>query len=427
MILTQDTLWAGTEASLHNLLQVIEQNRETLAAAKDTDKKVEDPVEGGLYELTEGGTAIISIKGALISRDIDEDDARFFGISTYPHLQRACAAAIQDERVERVLLDVDSPGGEVRGIDEALSSLRKLGETKPMRAFTNSMASAAYWLGSTASDITMSELGMAGSIGVITTHIGMKGFYEQEGMKPTVIRSGDKKALGHPLEDLSDEAKADIEERLSYIHDIFTRDVAKNRRMTIPAAKAVSNGKCFYGAEAVESGLVDHIDSFASCLADFEASPSSRSTYQPSGVAAISSGEPSMNLEEALAKVAQLEGDVANGNTALAAAEANVATLTTKLEALQAAHDTISAELVSAKKFNESYAALLDAHINTMATALNMPVLVPEALADKQSYHDKVKEKFEAKFPAGGVAATSTETVAPSASLPEWAARVIKN
>ena len=169
----------------------------------------------------------------------------------------------------------------------------------------------------------MSEAGTTGSIGVIGVHVSEKEAAEREGYKPTVMRSGNRKALGHPLEDFTDEAKAEMQRALDFAHANFVKAVAQNRNQPVAQIQLLADGRCFYGAEALDVGLVDKMCTFQEFLADFEAQAAG-SYHQPSGFAANNGGN-SMNLEQALARVAELEGEQEAGKTALASAEARAA------------------------------------------------------------------------------------------------------
>lgn len=134
-----------------------------------------------------------------------------------------------------------------------------------------------------------------------------------------------------------------------------------------------------------------------------------------------------MNLEEALAKVAELEEASAAGQAALAESESKRAQAEAEVAKLTASNEALSASLAVAKEAEAAFAQNLDANITAMATALNAEVILPEDLAGKQKYFAQIKEKFEAKFPAGGVAASVVETSKPEASEAlAWTKHVVK-
>jgi len=75
-----------------------------------------------------------------------------------------------DPSVRGVLLQVDSPGGSVAGVAEAHSAVSDLvAAGKPVHVHAgNLMASAAYWIASAASAITVGRSASVGSNGVYT-------------------------------------------------------------------------------------------------------------------------------------------------------------------------------------------------------------------------------------------------------------------
>ena len=60
------------------------------------------------------GVAIIPIHGLLIKRT--QLFSALMGTTSYEDIFNAISSAIEDEKVERILLDIDSPGGEVSGL-----------------------------------------------------------------------------------------------------------------------------------------------------------------------------------------------------------------------------------------------------------------------------------------------------------------------
>src|SRR5262245_19052254 len=92
------------------------------------------------------------------------------GGATVSGLQADLQAAIDDPSVRAILFNIDSPGGQVEGISDLAEAIRSAGSKKPIGAFSDgTMASAAYWLGSAAKRITVSDTALVGSLGVVAT------------------------------------------------------------------------------------------------------------------------------------------------------------------------------------------------------------------------------------------------------------------
>ena len=92
------------------------------------------------------------------------------GISTNA-ISGALRQVIDDPGVGSIVLDIDSPGGDVDGIDELASEIYQARKQKPITAVSNCLcASAAYYLASQASEIIASPSSLTGSIGVYILH-----------------------------------------------------------------------------------------------------------------------------------------------------------------------------------------------------------------------------------------------------------------
>lgn len=116
------------------------------------------------------GVAVLSLRGVLTPNH--EEAASWYGWTTYQGLARLCAEVAAAEDVQAVVLEVDSPGGMVVGIEAASEALRGLAAAKPVHALVSPVAaSAAYWIASQATDVTVTPGGIVGSIGVgLTTY-----------------------------------------------------------------------------------------------------------------------------------------------------------------------------------------------------------------------------------------------------------------
>ena len=212
---------------------------------------------------TFGSVASVQVKGKLISQS--SWLSRMFGMTGYDEIQGAVSAAAQEPGIDNILLDIDSPGGNVNGVAETGSVIKMIDESvMPVSAFTSgSMHSAAYWLGSSAREIHATEMASVGSIGVIAVHQEMSELLKKEGIKPTVFTAGKYKGVGNPYEPLSAEDIAYIQKDLDQAYGFFINAIAENRGLTSDYVKENSaDGKTFYAKEGIAVGLVDSINSF---------------------------------------------------------------------------------------------------------------------------------------------------------------------
>lgn len=220
----------------------------------------------------EGAVAVIPVHGVLAPKmDLLTE---FSGGTSYVGLQSALEAAIADDDVKAIVLDIDSPGGAVPGAQELGEAIRSLrGGDKPIIAQVNHLAaSAAYWVASQADEVVVSPSGRAGSIGVYTVHEDISAALEKAGVKRTYIAAGEHKVEGNETEPLSEDALAFVEERVKRSYDRFVQAVADGRRVSVAKVeKDFGQGRVFFAEELVEKGMADRIGTLSDTLARFGA------------------------------------------------------------------------------------------------------------------------------------------------------------
>ena len=208
----------------------------------------------------EGTLAISAVKGKLGAKE--NWLTRLFGMMTYETLSNTLATIVADGGVTDVLLDVDSSGGMAKGIDVASDAIKATQEAGiPVNTHTSGdMLSAAYWVGSTGSPVMSSEHAEVGSIGVIAVHTEYTEMFKKEGIKHTVLRKGDEKALATPFEKLTPQAKAQIDESMERSYQSFIGQVSENTGLAHDyVEKNLATGKVFSADESLQLNMIDEI------------------------------------------------------------------------------------------------------------------------------------------------------------------------
>jgi signal peptide peptidase SppA len=190
------------------------------------------------------------------------------GLMSTQAFSGALQAAVNDDSVGGVLIDVDSPGGSVYGIQELANEIYQARSQKPIVAIANSLAaSAAYWIGSAASEFYITPGGEAGSIGVFAAHQDQSKKLENEGVKTTLIHAGRYKVEGSPYGPLEDEAKAHMQARIDAYYGAFTRAVAKHRGTDVETVRSrMGEGRTYGASDAKAAGMVDDVATFDQVL-----------------------------------------------------------------------------------------------------------------------------------------------------------------
>ncbi len=213
------------------------------------------------------GIAVIPIHGSLVKRSLGMEAAS--GLTSYGEISAMLDAALTDPQVSGILLDIDSPGGEASGSFELARRVREMAALKPVWAVANDAAySAAYAIASSAQRLFVTETGGVGSIGVIALHVDQSVKDAKDGYRFTAVTAGAHKNDYSPHEPLSDSAKTELQGEVDRLYAIFTEHVAAMRNLDLEAVRATEAG-LYFGANAVNQGLVDGIQTLEATLGEF--------------------------------------------------------------------------------------------------------------------------------------------------------------
>ncbi len=211
------------------------------------------------WQMTEGGIGHLPILGPLVQRG--DWLTGMFGIMSYDDIANAAEATFTDPGTRAVLMEIDSPGGEVAGLFDLVDRLEalKVETGKPLWAIAREQAlSAAYLVGAVADRLFVTQTGEVGSVGVIAVHVDQSAQDQAEGRKYTLIHAGAKKVDGNPHIPLSPEALADIQ---ADVDDLYARLVARvaRARGLPPEAIIATEAAIYRGQHALSAGLADGI------------------------------------------------------------------------------------------------------------------------------------------------------------------------
>lgn len=181
-----------------------------------------------------------------------------FKATGYDEIEAAVRKAAADPRVEEIVLNVDSPGGLVRGVMGAARAVRDASAEKPVTVWCEGMcASAAYWVCAGATRFLVGPTADIGSIGVYQVWYDTSGANARYGFRPVVIRSGAVKGMG--IDAITDEQIATEQENVDAIASLFKGAVADGRGLTDDQMEALATGQTWVGARAVTVGLADRV------------------------------------------------------------------------------------------------------------------------------------------------------------------------
>lgn len=224
------------------------------------------PVRSGM--VVTDGIAVVPVTGPLVSRG--DWLTALFGATAYGDLMEALDAAFYHPGVRAVLLEVDTPGGEVGGLFDLTAGVQALKAVtgKPLWAVASENAlSAGYAIAGAADRLYVTRTGEAGSIGVVAAHVDESAADAMDGFKWTLIHAGAGKTDGNPHEPLAQSAAAAIQTDVDALYADFIDLVAANRKLT-PEAIRDMGAAIFRSRRAVDAGLADRIGNLSQAHAD---------------------------------------------------------------------------------------------------------------------------------------------------------------
>ena len=227
--------------------------------AIDNEHKVSSSL---LPEAAGGSVAVIPICGVLSHRSSGLFSFVFGETANYERIGQQFHAALNDDSVDTIVFDVDSPGGVVAGAFDLADEIHQARGIKPIVAIVNECAlSAAYLLASAADKVYLSRTADAGGIGIIVFHCDQSEAEKAAGLNYTAIYAGDRKNDFTPHEPLSKEAYQEAKQKIDSTYDLFVSTVARNRGLS-PQTIIDTQAAIYSGSNAVEVGLADGVMSF---------------------------------------------------------------------------------------------------------------------------------------------------------------------
>lgn len=232
----------------------IEQAQQAKALFEDKNKK-------SIYEVREK-TAIIKITGILSKSGPSFIDLFFgYGGTAYPDIIDSINKAENDNAIENIVLEMDTPGGEAMGVDEVYQVLAAA-KKKTTCINMGMIASAGYYIASAADEIRAIEpINLTGSIGVVITVIDWSENHKKWGVKIYDITSEN---APNKIPDVSTKKGRDIlKDRVDAIENVFIQRVAEGRKTTIENVKEnFGRGALFIaenpsGQDAIKAGMID--------------------------------------------------------------------------------------------------------------------------------------------------------------------------
>lgn len=207
-----------------------------------------------------GRVAVIAMHGPVLT-GIPDWLREYVTVCDPYQIAAAVKAAADDKDVSGIVLDINSPGGVVEGVDLAAEAVRDATAQKPVIACVRDMmASAAFWIGCGATTIITGRTSMVGSIGTFMRWTDWSGAFEQAGMQVQVYRSGDLKAPGQAGEAKNKFVDQTYSTLVEDTNAVFLRGVSLGRGLSVKQVEdRWASGRVWVGEQAIAAGVADQL------------------------------------------------------------------------------------------------------------------------------------------------------------------------
>lgn len=450
--------WAGTGDSLQRFLDLnakyVTQTPPVVAQRDPTvdEEKWLDPAFGvdidraGLLHLERNGnTGILKIQGSLVNGHQWWHEYAVGELTSYAALKDAVQILKADASISRVLIQVDSGGGAVAGVDSAARALKSLEATKNVTVHSETGAgSAGYWLACSTGKLFASPMATMGNIGTMVLLTDTSEAYAKAGVKFHLIKAGAEKGYGLPVTEFSAEELASIQSFVDKSNNFFLTHVSRSRNLMVSDATTWADAKIFFAGEAKAVGLIDGVATLEEVIGNMFASTTTGDNtmlISAEKLALIAAGaapesvltqaELAYYLDAAANDVAPAEPEAAVEPEAAevepVAPQAEDVSLAIQLGRAEAKLEALEAKLVTAAETNEalttqmsSLLVVAQAAVGNLQVALQKPKEVKSSAPDLLAQFNDLQAEMADRFPVGrkSSAASSTQALEVKAKVP---------
>ena len=212
---------------------------------------------GRFGDADEYNTAKVSVSGP-ITRDRGRPSPLSGATgATADEVVERVEAADEDEDVDALLVELNTPGGEVVPSDDIRRAVAEF--DGPTVAYaTDLCASGGYWIASGCDELWAREGSLVGSIGVVGSRPNAAGLADKLGISYEQFTAGEYKDAGVPLREIEEDEREYLQSLIDGYYEQFVETVSEGRGMD-PEAIRETEARVYLGPDALEIGLVDEL------------------------------------------------------------------------------------------------------------------------------------------------------------------------
>ncbi|ERG97117.1 signal peptide peptidase SppA [Haloquadratum walsbyi] len=198
-------------------------------------------IVSGPIQRDRGGPSPLSASGASAADDIVE----------------RIEDADDDDAIEALLLELNTPGGEVLPSDDIRRAA--IDFDGPTIAYaTDTCASGGYWIASGCDELWARDVSLIGSIGVVGSRPNAAGLADKLGISYEQFTAGEYKDAGVPLREIEQGEREYLQSIVDGYYDQFIETVSEGRDMDSDQIRD-TEARIYLGSDALEIGLIDEL------------------------------------------------------------------------------------------------------------------------------------------------------------------------
>lgn len=247
-----------------NKINQIMSSEAILQAIRNEDFKPKSIVQ------VDGDRALVQVSGIMVYSP-SSFEQKFFNVASTSQLIDTVNQLAKDDKIKSVVFAVDSPGGQAFKINQLADAVLNLSKVKETASVNMGiMASAAYYAFSQVGKVyTDDTLNRTGSIGTKLMVYDQSQMFENMGIKPIKIDTGEYKSM---LEDglpVSDGEISVLQDYVNELQENFNSAVSRVRPMAdMSNGSEARNGLAFSAKKAKQLGLIDGVKSLYATFAE---------------------------------------------------------------------------------------------------------------------------------------------------------------
>lgn len=180
--------------------------------------------------------------------------------------------AREDERVEAVVLRIQSPGGTATASEILYREIRRYKEEtgRPVIAQLMGIATSGAYYAAMGADVVFAyPTSVTGSIGVVLSGVNLSGLMTKIGVEDQTLTAGEFKDAGSPLRPMREVERAQLQSVLDDLYQRFKQVVEQGRPDLGPErVAALADGRVFSATQAMQQGLIDGIVDLPGAVAE---------------------------------------------------------------------------------------------------------------------------------------------------------------